>query len=61
MPALILKLKCKQATGKTCLIITEKDWEETLRSFGPKFTRLADMVSGSDDSSLQEEGGGSEV
>ena len=31
--------------------ITEKDWEDTLRSFGPRFTKLADMVSGNDEQS----------
>ena len=37
------------------------DWEDTLRSYGPKFTKIADMVSGEDTdsnrSSYQEDGG----
>ena len=50
--------------------ITEKDWEDTLRSFGPRFSKLADMVSGNDEesedavsssSSNQELDGGTEI
>lgn len=45
--------------------VSEKDWDETLKSFGPKFSDLRDIFSGNyDDSSSvssNEKGGGTEV
>ena len=38
--------------------VTEKDWEETLKSFGPKFAHISEMVAGVSESSID---GGSEV
>ena len=32
--------------------VTEKDWDETLKSFGPKFAHISEMVAGISESSI---------
>ena len=59
--------QCGKATSLSSLetYVSERDWESTLRSFGPKFASILDMVNGevedNETSTNERTGGGTEV